>query len=79
MIRRLFLNHPRAVGESYGQHFGAAANVGLTMIGGGLAALVHAAVPAWFETRGSDTIRALYVRLNRRRPAPPPGTGSYEI
>ena len=46
MFRRLFLDHPATVGESYAEHFGVASRFGLTMIKGGLGALVHAVVPA---------------------------------
>ena len=40
--------------------------VGYYMIGGGLAALIHAVVPAWCERTGSDTIRRLHRRLSPR-------------
>lgn len=58
---RLFTDHPRSVGETYAEHFGVASRFGFTMIWGGLCALVHAAVPGWCITSGSDTLR----RLNR--------------
>ncbi len=61
MFKRLFIDHPRSVDESYGEHFGVASAFGLAMIRGGLGALVHALVPGWCVTTGSDTIR----RLNR--------------
>lgn len=55
-----FTDHPRSIGESYGRHFLHAARFGLTMIGGGLACLAHAALPFVCERTGSDTIRRLY-------------------
>lgn len=61
MLKFLFTDHPRSVGETYAQHFGVASRFGMTMIRGGLCALVHAVVPGWCVTTGSDTIR----RLNR--------------
>lgn len=67
MIDRLFLKHPRDVGESYGHHFRAAWGIGLTMIGGGLAALVHGVCPALHTSTGSRTIRALYEKVGPRR------------
>ena len=68
MLDRLFTAHPRTIGETYGEHFGIASRFGLTMIRGGLCALVHAAVPAWFETAGSDTIRRLNkIMVEQRR------------
>ncbi|WP_422631616.1 DUF6356 family protein, partial [Pseudomonas proteolytica] len=44
MFRRLFLDHPASVGESYAEHFGVASRFGVTLIGGGLGCLVHAVV-----------------------------------
>jgi hypothetical protein len=61
MISRLFIDHPRSVDETYTEHFGVASRFGLTMIRGGVCALVHAVVPGWCVTTGSDTIQ----RLNR--------------
>lgn len=61
MFNRLFVDHPRSVEESYVEHFAVASKFGLTMIRGGLCALVHALVPGWCVTTGSDTIK----RLNR--------------
>jgi len=66
MIDRLFLKHPRSVGEGYREHMAVAGSVGLTMIGAGLACLVHAVVPAWFTRTGSTTIVRLYVRITGR-------------
>ena len=62
MIRRIFLDHPRSVGESYGEHLQFAGGFGLTMLAGGAAALVHALVPSLFPTAGS----AALARLNRK-------------
>lgn len=62
MLKRLFLDHPASVGESYPEHFGVATRFGLTMIGAGLAALVHGVLPAAFKTTGSRTV----IRLNQQ-------------
>lgn len=51
----------------YGAHMARAGGVGLRMIGGGLAALVHAAVPAWFTWTASRTVRTLDSRLSTAR------------
>lgn len=69
MFRKLFLDHPADVGESYVEHLGAASRFGLTMIGGGVACLIHAMVPALFETRGSTTVARLHDKLVRKRGA----------
>ncbi len=69
MFRKLFLDHPREVGESYFEHMSVAASFGLAMIWGGTKALVHALVPAWCVTSGSDTVRRLHTILVEKRGA----------
>jgi hypothetical protein len=69
MFDRLFAAHPRTIGESYSEHFGVAARFGLTMIRGGVCALLHALVPGWFETAASDTIRRLNKIMVEQRAA----------
>jgi hypothetical protein len=61
-----FTRHPRSVGESYGQHMGVAWRFGFTLIGAGLACLVHGLLPFAFERTGSRTVRALNERLTNR-------------
>jgi hypothetical protein len=69
MFNRLFVDHPRSVDESYIEHFGVASRFGVTMIWGGLCALIHAIVPGWCVTTGSDTIARLnqIMVIQRRR------------
>ena len=68
MFKRLFVDHPKAVDENYIEHFGVAAKFGVTMIYGGLCALVHAVVPGWCITTGSDTIQRLNkIMVEQRR------------
>ena len=69
MIDRLLFAHPRTVGETYAEHFAVASKFGLTMIRGGVCALIHALVPAWCETTGSDTIRRLNKIMVEQRAA----------
>lgn len=69
MIRRLFLDHPASVGESYVEHFRVASGFGTAMIIGGIGALLHAFLPFVCKTRGSDTINALHARLVAKREA----------
>jgi hypothetical protein len=59
MFKRLFVDHPKSVDESYVEHFGVASRFGLTMIWGGLCALVHAVIPGLCITTGSRTIERL--------------------
>ncbi len=63
MFRKLFLDHPSEVGEGYAQHFVVASGFGVTMIFGGLGALVHAFIPALCKTKGSTTINRLHKRI----------------
>ena len=63
MIRKIFLDHPASVGESYGEHAVFAASVGWTMFVGSFACFVHAVVPALFQTTGSRFIKNLHERV----------------
>lgn len=69
MIDRIFLSHPRTVGESYGAHLRTALGFGLAMVTGGMACIVHAVVPAICARTGSDTVKRLYGRMKARQPA----------
>ena len=67
MINRIFLSHPRTVGESYWQHFGVATRFGGTMIIGGVKAVLHGIFPNICQTAGSDTVRNLHAALVEKR------------
>jgi hypothetical protein len=71
MFRKLFVDHPASVGESYFEHLVVALGFGLRMIGGGLACIVHALVPGLCKTTGSRAISCLHETMveNRRRKA----------
>jgi hypothetical protein len=60
---RAFLEHPRDLGESYWQHQQRALGFGRAMIAGGIACVIHALVPTWFEHTASGTIVRLYERM----------------
>ena len=66
MFHRLFLAHPNSVGESYFQHQRVALSFALPLLGAGLAAAIHALVPALCERTAGDIIRALHDSLERR-------------
>ncbi len=70
-----FTQHPHEVGETYAEHFTVAGSFGVAMILGGLACLVHAALPFLCTTTGSRTIRRLHDRMvtNRTRAPAPSG------
>lgn len=69
MFRRLFVDHPRSVDETYLEHMGMSASFGLAMLAGAMACFVHALVPALFERTGSSIVTRLHVRMvtNRNR------------
>ena len=69
MIERLFLAHPRSVGESYPQHAATALRFGGSMVAGGIACMVHALVPALFPRSASDRVKRLYTQMVARQPA----------
>ncbi len=68
MYNRLFVDHPKSVDESYVEHFRVAGSFGVAMIWGGMKALVHAIVPGWCITSGSDTVKRLnHIMVEQRR------------
>lgn len=67
MFRRLFLEHPATVGESYLEHASFAARFGWTMLLGSLACFVHALIPALCQSTGSKIVLQLHERLVQAR------------
>ncbi|HEY1710210.1 MAG TPA: DUF6356 family protein [Rhizomicrobium sp.] len=74
MLRKLFLDHPRSVGESYLQHLSTALSFGGRMIAAGIACCLHGFFPFLFFTTGSSTVRhlhdAMITHRSRTRAAP---------
>ena len=72
MFTRLFLDHPRSVGESYLEHQRRALGFGLSLFLAALACTVHAIVPGLFVRTGSEAITRLHERmvLHRTRASP---------
>ncbi len=85
MIRRLFLDHPASMGESYFEHQGVALSFAARLAAAAGACAVHALVPGLFVTAASRAVTDLNARLaegGRRRGAAtdPAMTGiSYSI
>ncbi len=74
MLDRLFAEHPRAIGETYFEHFVVAASFGGALIPAGCACLVHAIVPGLCKTNASRAVERLHERMVRsRRPTEEPG------
>ncbi|HEY7887777.1 MAG TPA: DUF6356 family protein [Steroidobacteraceae bacterium] len=63
MFTRLFLDHPRSVGESYLKHQRHAFGFGISLLGAALACLVHGLVPGLFVRTGSEAITRLHDRM----------------
>lgn len=65
-LTRLFVDHPREVGESYLHHAVAASRFGLRLAGLSGAAFVHALVPGLHRTTVSTEIKAMADDLGYR-------------
>jgi hypothetical protein len=66
VFKRLFLEHPRSLGEGYFQHQKQALAFGVSMLCAGCACLVHALVPALCSHTGSDAMVRLQARMSSR-------------
>jgi hypothetical protein len=63
MFRKLFIDHPQSVGETYLEHQQAALSYAGPLLVAGLAAAVHAFIPGLCQKTGSRTILHLHHRL----------------
>ena len=70
MIERLFLRHPRSVGESYFEHQAVALSFAGDLLAAGAACAIHAAVPALFTKTASRMVERLHRRLVLQRSSP---------
>jgi hypothetical protein len=67
MFKRLFVEHPASVGESYLEHMGVAASFGGAMFLGSLACFVHALFPGLCVKTGSGVVTTLHHRMVTHR------------
>ena len=67
MFARLFVTHPRAVGESYLEHMAASFGVARRLLVAGSKCVVHGFVPGLCTTAGSDAILTLHREIAPRR------------
>jgi len=67
MLDKVFLDHPRSLGETYWQHQRRALHFGTSMITAGLACLVHALVPAVFVRTASSMVSRLHDEMHSTR------------
>ena len=66
MMKRIFLDHPASVDETYGEHFIFAMKFSLSLFAAAFAALIHALIPSMFEKTASGIIATLYARTHNR-------------
>ena len=66
-LDRVFLAHPRTVGESYLEHSAFALRIAARLLLAGMAALLHAIVPCLCETTASRIILAMNANIVARR------------
>jgi hypothetical protein len=66
LIDRLFLEHPRSVGQGYGEHLRFAHAFGARMLIGALGAFLHGLFPRICQTTASDAVKVLHARLEHR-------------
>ena len=81
MIDKLFLDHPKSVGESYFEHLLMACSFSGRMLVGAAACFIHALIPGLCVKTGSNTIRDLNDRMviNRARHAQPAEASRQEM
>ena len=71
LAHRLFVEHPRSLGMSWGQHGIGAVAIGATLVGAGAACLIHAIVPGWFTQTAGKTVARMYDHIQARKAAAP--------
>ena len=81
LLNRLFVQHPHSLGMSWAEHGIGAAAIGATLVGAGVACLVHALVPGWFTQTAGKTVTRIYDHIQQRKAgaANPESWPDYEI
>jgi hypothetical protein len=80
--KKIFVDHPNSVNESYFEHLCSALYFSSLMILGGIASLIHSLVPLSFVKTGSGIITHLYDRMVLNRDAydaPPVSTDAHAV
>lgn len=67
IMKRLFVEHPASVEESYFEHMRFAGWFSAKLCMAGIAAFVHALVPGFFEKTAGNIICELHHRIHNRR------------
>ena len=58
--------HLKNIDESYIQHLIFALNISIRLLIAGVQCFLHALVPGIFEKSGSNAVRTLYNKINKR-------------
>ncbi len=66
LFNRIFVAHPKSVGESYLQHMAFAGWFASRLLFAGMAALIHAGIPSLFEATAGNLIKQMHARLTNR-------------
>jgi hypothetical protein len=66
-LKSMFVDHPRSVGETYGEHLLTALTFGLRMVVAGCACMLHGLLPFLFVRTGSTTVRHLHAEMITHR------------
>ena len=67
---RSFTEHPATVNETYFQHFLFAMRLAILLLAAGLAALIHALLPALFAHTASEIVERLHRQFETRHQRP---------
>jgi hypothetical protein len=64
---RLFTEHPRSLGMTWGAHAAGAVKIGFELLAAAGACFVHALVPGWFTQTAGKTITRLHSEIVSRK------------
>jgi hypothetical protein len=67
MLKRMFLDHPSSLGETYFEHQKHAMSFAASMFFGAAACFLHGLIPAACKTTGSRTVIRLHERMTIAR------------
>ena len=65
-LAALFVDHPKAVGESYLAHLRVSWRFSSRLLVAGMAGMIHGLVPGLFERTASTMVRKLHAELPSR-------------
>lgn len=71
-VSKLFLAHPEALDETYGQHMGHAMSYSGRLFKAAFCAFIHGIFPFLFEKTASNAIKAMHAEMMARGAMQPP-------